>query len=250
MINEVQYDPIQVGVDAAFEWLELLNQTGRTVDLTDWGIADNHGVDYIASLQLPAGGFAVIAAGDGFYDNFPDFIGNIVFIADGSIGNGLNNEGDCLVLMDSAGEMIDALSYGDDVSIMLPPCQDVAEGHSLERQPAGLDTEQASDFAGNGAPSPGYGLEFATPPPTPTPTPTSTLTPTPTSTPTLAPTPTSTFTSTPMPTPTLTPTPIPSLTPVLSGGLAMPWWGILAIVAGIAVVGVGTYYAITRRGWG
>ena len=242
MINEVQYDPIQVGVDAAFEWLELLNRTGRTVDLTGWGIADNHGVDYIASLQLPARGFAVIAAGDGFYDNFPDFTGNIVFIADGSIGNGLNNEGDRLVLMDSTGEMVDALSYGDDATMMLPPCQDVAEGHSLERQPAGLDTDQASDFVDNGAPSPGYGLEFATPTPTATLTPTPTRTPTPT----LAPTPTSTFTLTPTP----TPTPTPSPTPVPPGGLAMPWWGILAIVAGVAVVGGGTYYAITRRGRG
>jgi len=240
VINEVQYDPIQAGVDAAFEWLELLNQTGRSVDLTDWGIADNHEVDYIASLQLPAGGFAVIAAGDGFYDNFPDFTGNIVFIADGSIGNGLNNEGDCLVLRDSTGELIDALSYGADASVMLPPCQDVAEGHSLERQPAGLDTDRASDFVENSAPSPGYGLEFATPTPTPT------LTPTPTPTPTLAPTPTPTLTSTLTP----TPTPIPSPTPAPPGGMAMPWWGILAIVAGIVVVGGGTYYAITRRGRG
>jgi len=199
--------------------------------LTGWGIADNHGIDYIASLQLPPGGFAVIAAGADFYDNFPDFNGDIVFIADGSIGNGLNNGGDRLVLTDPTGKIIDALSYGDDATMMSPPCQDVAEGHSLERQPAGLDTDQASDFVDNETPSPGYGLESATPTPTSTPTPTTTPTPTPTPTPTVSPSPTPatmptptvtpspTVTLTPMPTPTPTPTPTPASTLELAATL-------------------------------
>ena len=238
MINEVQYDPVQGGTDAAFEWLELLNRTDRTVDLTDWRIADNYGVDYLPSLLLAPGGFAVIAAGSGFYDNFPDFTGDIVFVADGSIGNGLNNDGDHLILMDSTERVIDALSYGDDTMIMLPSCLDVAGGHSLERQPAGLDTDQASDFVDNGAPSPGHGLGFATPTPTtipvatPTATPMSTFEPTPTpagtatgdgdATPTTtasphpstthSPTPSATVGPTFINTPTLSPSPAPSLT--------------------------------------
>lgn len=205
-------------MDAAFEWLELLNRTDWTVDLTDWRIADNHGVDYLPSLLLAPGDFAVIAAGSGFYDNSPDFTGDIVFIADGSIGNGLNNNGDHLILMDSTERVIDALSYGDDTTIMLPSCLDVAGGHSLERQPAGLDTDQASDFVDNGAPSPGHGLGFATP--TPSSVPTLTPTTTPVATPTA--TPMSTFEPTPTPagtatgdgdaTPTTTASPHPSTT--------------------------------------
>jgi len=245
VINEVQYDPIQAGGDAAFEWLELLNRTAWTVDLTGWGIADNYGVDYIASLQLPPGGFAVIAAGDGFYDDFPDFSGDIVFIADGRVGNGLNNGGDRLVLTDSTGKTIDALSYGDDASIMSPPCQGVAEGHSLERQPAGLDTDQASDFVDNGAPSPGYGLEFAATTSTPIPTPT----PGPTATPILAPVPR--LTPTPMP----TPTPTPTLTPVpIVDELAPPqeieWWLVVSTIAGAAFIGLAVFYVARRRGRG
>jgi len=218
VINEVQYDPVQGGTDAAFEWLELLNRTDRTVDLTDWRIADNYGVDYLPSLLLAPGGFAVIAAGSGFYDNFPDFTGDIVFVADGSIGNGLNNDGDHLILMDSTERVIDALSYGDDTTIMLPSCLDVAGGHSLERQPAGLDTDQASDFVDNGAPSPGHGLGFATPTPSFVPT----LTPTTTPVATPIATPMSTFEPTPTPagtatgdgdaTPTTTASPHPSTT--------------------------------------
>ncbi|MCK4723423.1 MAG: hypothetical protein KAT75_08960, partial [Dehalococcoidia bacterium] len=143
---------------------------------------------------------------------------DIVFVADGNIGNGLNNDGDHLILMDSTERVIDALSYGDDTTIMLPSCLDVAGGHSLERQPAGLDTDQASDFVDNGAPSPGHGLGFATPTPSSVPT----LTPTtiPVATPTA--TPMSTFEPTPTPagtatgdgdaTPTTTASPHPSTT--------------------------------------
>ena len=252
VINEVQYDPIQAGMDAASEWLELLNRTDWMVDLTGWIIVDNRGVDYIASVQLPPGGFAVIAAGADFYDNFPDFSGSIVFISDGSIGNGLNNEGDYLVLIDSTGKTIDALSYGNDASIMLPPCQDVAQGHSLERQPPGLDTDQASDFVDNGAPSPGYGLESATPTSTPMPTltpapiPTSTpipiATPTPAPSPTAIPTPTQESTATPTPMqvePILTPTPTP-------GSTAVSWFLIGGIIAAVLVIGLGLAFYITR----
>ena len=93
-------------------------------------------------------------------------------------------------------------------TIMSPSCRDVAEGHSLERRPAGLDTNQASDFVDNAAPSPGYGL----PPVTPTPTPTSTSTPTLT----LTPSPTPAPTSTPLPSPTASDTPAPQFTPQLT----------------------------------
>jgi hypothetical protein len=196
VINEFQYDPPQTGVESAFEWVELLNRTDKTVDLTYWRISDNQETDPVPSLSLPPGGFAVIAARTDFYANFPNFSGNIVFMADGTIGNGLSNTGDRLILLDPTGKIIDALSYGSDNTTMSPPCRSVPEGHSLERRPAGLDTNQASDFVDNATPSPGYGLPSATPTPTPTlsPTPSITPNPSPPLTPTTAPTPTPDFT--------------------------------------------------------
>jgi hypothetical protein len=198
VINEVQYDPVQVGQDAAFEWVELYNRTGGTYVLDNWSVTDNYSSDLIPSVQLSPGEFVVIAAGAGFYDNFPDFSGRIAFVDDGKIGNGLNNDGDSLCLADSTGRIIDALSYGDDDDVMLTPCPDVRAGHTLERQPAGLDTDRAGDFVDNGTPSPGYGLAAATPTPSPAPS----LTPSPTPTPSPAPT----------PAPMLTPTPSPATT--------------------------------------
>jgi len=249
-------------MDAAFEWLELMNQTARTIELEGWRIEDNYEDDEIPKLQLPAGGFAVVATGTGFYDNFPSFSGDIVFIADGTIGNGLSNSGDRLYLVDSTGKVIDAVSYGNDEVVFSPSCRDVAEGHSLERQPAGFDTDQASDFVDNGTPTPGSGLASPTPTLPPTKAPTTTATPaptlpdtsakenivTPTATPTVTPTsgasltatltprPTDLFgsvlnvTPTVSPTPTSTETPSANQTPAIPEGSASPWLYLVILI--------------------
>jgi len=178
-MNEVQYNPPQTGPDASFEWVELFNPTNDTVELIGWRIEDNTEYDIIPSLTLLPNGFTVVAASEDFRTNFPGFDGSIVFIEDGRIGNGLSNEGDHLILMDSVGTIIDALSYGGDSS-QSPYCSGVAEDHSLERSPAG------GIFVDNPDPTPGYGLASAA---TPTPTPTITPTATPTTSPPSSPTP-------------------------------------------------------------
>ncbi len=244
LLNEVQYDSAQSGTDAPFEWIELFNCTTETIELEGWRISDNYGSDPIPSLTLPSHGFAVIAATEDFHTNFPDFTGTIVFIEDGQIGNGLSNNGDCLVLKDSMATIIDALSYGNNETIMLPPCQDVAAGHSLERQPAGLDTDEASDFVDNPNPTPGYGL--ATILPTPTPTPTITPIPTPTAAPTA--TPTVTITATPTSTPPSSPTPEgttppPKISPSRSGVVLRA----ILITVALALFAIALWFEVRRR---
>jgi len=179
VINEFQYDTVQGGNDAHFEWLELLNRTGRTISLANWRIEDNSGSDYIPGFQLSPGGFAVLAASDDFYQNFPNFTGDIAFIYDGAIGGGLSNSGDRIYLLDSTGKVIDAVSYGSDEAAFSPSCPNVAAGHSLERRPAGFDTNKASDFVDNGNPTPGLGLVSPTPTQFPTEEPAVTATATP-----------------------------------------------------------------------
>ena len=242
LINEVQYDPSQSGSDASFEWVELYNCTNDTIDLEGWRISDNYGSDTIPSLTLPSHGFTVIAATQDFHTNFPDFNGTIFFIEDGYIGNGLSNDGDRLVLEDSALTIIDALSYRDNDTEMLPPCQDVVAGHSLERQPAGLDTDQASDFIDNSNPTPGYGLAM----PAPTPTPTKVPTPTPTANPTATPTITTTATPTNTPSSSPTPggtTPLPQESPARSGVFIRA----ILITAALAFFAVALWFEVRRR---
>ena len=189
LISEVEYDSIQSGTDSVYEWLELYNNTSSPMELTDWTISDNRSTDVISpTVTIPVGGCMVIAASEDFYTNYPDFTGDIVFIADGRIGNGLGNTGDRLILKDSEGTVIDQMSYGTDTTAFDPACPDVAEGHSLERSPANVDTDTAEDWIDQESPNPGSVTV-----PTPTPTATSTPTATPTATPTTTPTPTVTI---------------------------------------------------------
>lgn len=142
-INEVLPGP---GVDAVHEWMELYNAGPEPVSLDGWTIADNLSADPLPALVLPPGGFAVIAG-----SNFED----------GRLGNGLNDEGDRLILRDAAGLLVDAVSYGEDTGVFDPPAPAVGVGHSLERSPPGRDTDTAADFIDNAHPTPGYGLAAA-----------------------------------------------------------------------------------------
>jgi hypothetical protein len=148
VINEVQYDPPQSS-DDNYEWVELYNRTDHAIDLEGWRIRDNCCSDRLPQLSLAPGGFLVIAATEeGFYTNFPDFVGTIVFVEDGLIGGRLGNDSDHLILEDGEGRVIDALSWGWDTS-RTPHCDAVAQGHSLERMPAG------GEFVDNPNPTPG-----------------------------------------------------------------------------------------------
>jgi cardiolipin synthase len=166
VINEVEYDPSQAGNDSAWEWFEIYNNTALPVTITNWIIEDNNGSDAIPSLVLPPGGLAVVAATMSFYDNYPGFAGTIVFL-DGTIGNGLSSAGDRLILKDDGGQVMDALSYEGDTTILNCggyPCASLPAGHSLERFPRGYDTDGPGDFIDQYPPTPGSGLE--PPPPT------------------------------------------------------------------------------------
>ena len=156
-INEVLYDPAQSGDEAGNEWLELYNAGSEPVDLGDWMISDNGAGDRLPPLTLPPRAFAVIAASEAFRSTYPAFDGSLLALDGGKIGNGLADKGDRLILRDSAGRLADALSYGEDDTILSPPASAVAGGHSLERSPPGHDTDSAADFVDNPRPSPGTG---------------------------------------------------------------------------------------------
>ncbi len=194
LISELQPHPASGGSDG--EWLELHNRTASAVVLAGWSLADTLGADTLPTLALPPGAHAVIAADEAVFRGlFPLFSGVVVTVADGRIGNGLADDGDRLTLRDGHGTAIDALSYGSDAAVFDPPAPAVAAGHSLERRPAGADTDAASDFADCGFPSPGEPPRALTPTPTATPsrTPTATVTASPTRTPTVTATPTATW---------------------------------------------------------
>jgi hypothetical protein len=154
VINEVLYDPSGPGADAANEWIELYNATDATVDLTGWTIADATSADTVAELQLAPREFAIIAASDSFSKTYPGFTGKLA-VNGGRLGNSLGNDGDRLILTDTNGALVDAISWGSDATVLSPAIPDVPAGHSIERRAPGADSDSAEDFVDNESPSPG-----------------------------------------------------------------------------------------------
>lgn len=137
------------------EWIELYNPTSQTVNLKDWTITDNSGVavNIPGNRNLDPGEFALISKSNStwaFWDEPPD---TLKIPLGRQIGDGLDDEGDRLILKNAQGQIVDAMSYGDDTSEFTLP--DVSEGHSLERQPDGLDTDTAVDWIDRFPPAPG-----------------------------------------------------------------------------------------------
>jgi len=157
VINEFFYDPPQSGTDSDYEWIELCNNTSEEITLINWTISDAQGTDIIPKLVIPPESLAIIAVKeDKFKENYNPEGLNIVYL-NNPIGNGLSNTGDRLILKNNNGEIIDQLSYGSDKSL-IPHLPDVAEGHSLERCPFGIDTDSENDFIDQKSPTPGIGI--------------------------------------------------------------------------------------------
>ena len=181
VISEVIYDPPQSGVDTSYEWIELFNPTSASVDLTGWALRDNNlsSKDLLPSSILAPGQYLVVAAtAAGFAANYAGFAGNLVTLSDGSIGNGLLNTGDRVILLDPSDNKVDSISYGSDTNELNPACRTVSAGQSLARVPAAQDTDAAADWVAQASPNPG---EAGTPP-TSTPSATNTAMPSPSAT--------------------------------------------------------------------
>jgi hypothetical protein len=69
---------------------------------------------------------------------------------------GLRNEGDQVLLLDRGDQVVDVVVYGDAAFPDVAPHPGVVYGHSLERDPIWLDTDDCSrDFRDWPYPSPG-----------------------------------------------------------------------------------------------
>lgn len=163
VINEVYYDvaPDKGGdgnVANSGEWLELYNAGTASVNLKDWTITDNTTIRTIqaASHTLVPGGYALIAKDNSLWSLYWSVPNGVEIVELGNvIGNGLANGGDRLILKDDSSNIIDQISWESDTVILNPSITGVAEGHSIERNPAGLDTNTAADFVDRAIPTPG-----------------------------------------------------------------------------------------------
>ena len=142
VINEVMYNPGQS--DNYYEWIELYNPKNQSINLSDWFIIDNSGKDYLegnfdyfnGSMILPSNFYAIITDhGTKIYDNFTMPNKTIcIYVDDKSIGNGLGNTGDKIILKNSLNQTIDAVEWIVNYSdVPGSPAKEIEENQTLSR---------------------------------------------------------------------------------------------------------------------
>jgi len=149
------YDP-EIS-DNYYEWIELFNPSNESINLSGWTIVDNSENETIegdfdhgnGTIIIPPQGYAIITDyGTKLYENYSISNDTIkLYIDDSSIGNGLGNSGDKLILKNETGEIIDAVEWIIDYEdVPGSPASSVLENHSLSRY-NNVDTNNSSkDF--------------------------------------------------------------------------------------------------------
>jgi hypothetical protein len=172
LISELFY-----AVSKQEEWVEIVNPTGATVNLSGFKIGDAEGPGvYEGMYQFPAGtrlgaGQVLVIAGSAadfrrtygrapqfeFYDIDPSVPTLSRFESWGTGEWELRNAGDEVLLLDGQNRAVDVVVYGDAVYSGVVPHPGVTfPSHSLERYPPFLDTDDCSvDFRDWPFPSPG-----------------------------------------------------------------------------------------------
>jgi hypothetical protein len=146
-ITELMPDPAEPGSDAEFEWIEITNVGTEPLALAGITLRDNTGLLAVPEVTLGPGVPLVLA---GPRAAVPDAS---TFRPAGGLFNGLGNSGDRLALLAPDGRIIDALSYGSDVTYDNPPLPAPGPGRSLRRYFS--DDGTYAGYEVSDAPSPG-----------------------------------------------------------------------------------------------
>lgn len=157
------YNPIEN--DNYHEWIELYNPTNTSINLSGWTISDNYANDSIqpntlqgnGSTLLPSKHYALITdQGTKLYKQIKVNRTLLLFVDDASIGNGLGNNNDCLILRNKTDHIIDAVEWGTDQNqVPGDPKQPVTEGYSLSRFFEKDTNDSHTDFYEAIIPTPG-----------------------------------------------------------------------------------------------
>jgi len=152
VINEVYYD--HPGSDTGYEFIELYNRTGDSVDISGWALEFMNGADGAVRMLWEAGDGVIIKPHGFILVGGEQYVDNGAFPLLRSIENGP----DAVRLCSTSG-VVDIVGYGDlnDRSLFeSSPAVDVSAGFSLSRKPDGADTDDNSrDFVPS-SPTPGY----------------------------------------------------------------------------------------------
>lgn len=173
LLTEVYYDtPYSDGEE---EWVEIFNPGSSIVDLSDFKVGDEEEpggqegmVRFPSGASLEPGQVIIVAQTAtgfrGLFGHNPDYeikdteidVPDMRSYPSWATGNvALANDGDELLLLDGQDNIVDAINYGDRLSIFNPSINDVFRGQSIERVPADCDTDSAAEWRTQSAPGPG-----------------------------------------------------------------------------------------------
>jgi len=126
-----------------------VNVGDAPLDSAGWRIGDGSHWDVLPSVEIPAGGYVVVAGKSATVSATL-----VLRVGDGEIADGIRNGGDCLRLLAPNGEEVDAVSFGDDTSVFEPSPPAPPAGATLGTR-AGLAEPAAENWDITGRPTPG-----------------------------------------------------------------------------------------------
>lgn len=177
LISEVMIDPAVTEPNG--EWIEIYNPASTTIDLSQYKIGDEEQggcTEYCEGMmRFPEGsniapGQVIVVACQAITfqlvynqppdyemqnsdDNVPDLLPYLPW-TNGEVR--LENSGEEIILLGDNDQIIDMVCYSnsDYCGVEFQVIQ-VAEGHSIERRPANLDTDTSADWIDQVSPNPG-----------------------------------------------------------------------------------------------
>ncbi|MBI4008659.1 lamin tail domain-containing protein [Candidatus Roizmanbacteria bacterium] len=166
VINEVLYDTSSSqnidgqGGSNRGEFVEIYNPTADSVNLSGWTVEDNTSSESLSGTLSPGNFLILTGATESEFESIWTVPSGVIYVqaGGGTIGNGLANGGDTVILKNSGSE-IDKMSWGTDItgfsSGCTSSCPITPTGQSFERDPDGKDTDAAGDFIIRNPPIPG-----------------------------------------------------------------------------------------------
>ena len=157
VISEVYAEPDAAhGSTPAHEWIELFNPTTSSVDISRWVIKTAQAAQSLpANTSIPAKGYVIVAPSAVVRTDWNIASSTQVVVVENVFGTELRSAGDRLLLLTAASSSVDALSWGDDTSVMSPAATAATVGRALIRSSLARDTNVAQEWVVTSAPTPG-----------------------------------------------------------------------------------------------